>query len=244
MKKYKTNEDKWIIISIIATMIFVVFIMTSDFIGMTDSEISKTLGGIPNYIMAYGYLIPIITGLISLFLLVYIKYKVKQDNYSNEENSFYDKSQLILTIFVTLTDITIVIWYMSPFYTPNSGFIYVYFILILYIFLKIAHLSLIRKIEPQKNVRLFEPYRNEIVLSQLDEAELLIRGKASMKTMRQMYFVYFIVANIFSMGYGISAIKLDPLSVAGAALGAMGLIWVTQIILFNINSYKLKKTDE
>lgn len=152
-------------------------------------------------------LVPTLPLLIMLLKHVSISKLIKLDNFSNDENSVYEKNQSNITMWTGISTILIIINFMmfgvnfsgnfleNAFNSENSILVFLIFTsnAILGSFLEIAYTNLIKKVEPQKNADASELNYNQKMLETLDEYEIQLVGKAAAKTMGYMVFVYLFI---------------------------------------------------
>lgn len=146
-------------------------------------------------------------GLIILVVFENIKSKIKADNYSDDENSEYSKQEKNLTLTLsisTMMHITNFFLFSIDSFDSDSldinTFILLTINLTLCVYLEIAHINMLKKIEPTRYADPLSSNYNEETLELADERELQTKGKAALKTSNTMTKVYliYIIVGIFS----------------------------------------------
>ncbi len=150
-------------------------------------------------------LVPTLPLLIVILKYVSISKLIKLDNFSNEENSVYEKNQSKIIILTSISTILIIINFMMfgvnysgnflVFTSEKAILIFMIFFVnsIFGSFLEIAYTNLVKKVEPQKNADVSQLNYNQKMLETLDEYEIQVTGKAAAKTMGYMVFVYLFI---------------------------------------------------
>ncbi len=158
----------------------------------------------------YFMLIPSVFGMWALVAFINIKNKLKAEDYSNEEGSLYESKQHILQMTMsagTLTHILnfmffgINLYYIVEVDEISTGKGIILTVLwtinsLIAIYLEVANINLIKKVEPEKNADPTSFKYNSEAIDTLDERELIIAGRASLKTdaiMPIIYALFFLV---------------------------------------------------
>lgn len=157
-------------------------------------------------------LLPSLPLLIVLIIFNNTKRAIHKDNYSNEEVSVYAKNEnkLFITLSISTVIVIINIMVFGIIFSQNlislleESIIKVIVILIIFTInivlsagLEIAHVNLIKKVEPEKNTDPLDINYNIKALNTFDEHELEVIGKASSRTMCYMPFVF---TGVFLLG--------------------------------------------
>ena len=205
---------------------------------------------ISNFFINNGLLITLLLTILSLFVLMTIRYKISKDNYSDAEDSVFEKSEFILNITLMSNVVCICLNFMflgfylnatntsvSLIYTnaiPNDFNMIniIYFILILVVagFNDYFSLKLIKKVQPEKYIKAIDPDFDTKLINSLDEGELRKQGYTALIVLRKMIFVYCI---LFMLGM---LLHLD-----NSFYLAIAIIWISQniITVFTDKKYKL-----
>lgn len=143
--------------------------------------------------------------IIDIVILVFfsnIKGKIAKDNYSDEENSQFAKYEKTLLVTQSLSTMLVLtnICFISSI-VLNFNLLGVFILNgALGAYLEVAHLNLVKAVQPSKNADPTTIDYNDQALATLDEGELYTLGKVALKTMNKMLFVYlgFIILGFFT----------------------------------------------
>lgn len=154
--------------------------------------------------LIYAMLIPAFVGLCGIIKFISIRNTIKDEDYSDEEDSTYENKGHILQATMSLGTLTHILNFM---FTGINGCylfiegeidknkILIFPVLILInvsiaTYLEVANINLVKKMEPNKNADPISFKYNQDAIDKLDERELIIAGKASLKADALMPFVY------------------------------------------------------
>ena len=208
------------------------------------------VAAISTFFINNGLLITLLLTILSLLALMIIRYKISKDNYSDAEDSIYEKSEFIINITLMSNVVCICLNFMflgfylnatntsvSLIYTngiPNDFNMIniIYFILILVVagFNDYFSLKLIKKVQPEKYIKAIDPDFDTKLINSLDEGELRKQGYTALIVLRKMIFVYCI---LFMLGM---LLHLD-----NSFYLAIAIIWISQniITVYTDKKYKL-----
>ncbi|MFI3230266.1 MAG: DUF3169 family protein [bacterium] len=181
--------------------------------------------------------------LVMLAKYLNIKKAIKLDNFSNEEDSVYEKTSNKRFVITSLATLLIIVNFMmfginfsnKLFSSIDENIEKVVITLLIFTvnciigsFLEISNINLIKRVEPNKNVDPTELNYNKKALDTLDEYEMQIVGKASARTISYMAFVYLI---IFLIGLLTGQTAIFFICTLGA--------WAVNHIIYNYQHYMI-----
>ncbi len=208
------------------------------------------VAAISTFFINNGLLITLLLTILSLFVLMTIRYKISKDNYSDAEDSVFEKSEFILNItlmsnvvciclnfmflglYLNATNTSVSLIYTNAITNDFNMLNIIYFILILVVagFNDYFSLKLIKRIQPEKYIKAIDPDFDEKLINSLDEGELRKQGYTALIVLRKMIFVYCI---LFMLGI---VLHLD-----NSFYLAIAIIWISQniITVYTDKNYKL-----
>lgn len=122
--------------------------------------------------MPYLFVVAFISGSIGLGGYFYFKSKLKKDDYSNEENSFYERNEGLMSVLMMYSTLAAVINFtaigMNLFNETSLGFLLV--VNVVFSFCgEVGYISLIKKIRPELNADPLSTSFSRGYFDQLDE---------------------------------------------------------------------------
>lgn len=152
----------------------------------------------------YFMLLPTVLGIWALITFVGIRNKIKADNYSDEENSVYELKQHMLQMTMSAGTMTHILNFLfaginlyyivevQQFSDNIQGGLMTFALInaILAMYIEVANINLVKRMEPEKNADPTSFKYNQQAIDTLDERELIIAGKATLKTEAIMPLVY------------------------------------------------------
>lgn len=228
----KSNWKKGVLfIGVCALAGFVVGRMLSAIEGKV--EVHNVISSI-KAMMPYLYVIACISGLIGLGSYFYFNIKLKKDNYSNEEGSFYERNEKAMGVSLACATLSAVINFtalgINLLEHHVFGILFIVNVIISF-WGEVGHVKLIKKVRPELNADPMSVNFSREYFDRLDEYEKNKVGKASMKTITAMTPIYvclFLGCYIVTVILEISPVICLPI----------GIIWAAQTILYTYYSTK------
>lgn len=228
---------------------FIITVIICGFIGalvgggirilLNTSIASSFVLNVKNF-MPFLYVISTISGIISLISFCYFNYKLKAENYCDDENSYYDKFETSINIAINFATICGIINFtafgvnifeqtkLSVLFLINAALCFIG---------EVLFISLVKKIRPELNADPLEKNFKKNYFDKLDEFEKYKIGKASYNTMTFMtpvYVILFCISYAASLVFNISSVICIPI----------GVIWFIQTIMFTYFSIKKTKNKK
>lgn len=188
-------------------------------------------------VMPYLYIMAFISGVIGLGGYCYFSVKLKQDNYSSEEDSFYERNEKVMSMLMMCATLAAVINFTAfgVNLATSHAFDILFIINVLVAFIgEVGYVSLMKKVRPELDADPMNTNFSREYFDKLDEYEKNKVGKASMKTITAMVPVYvclFLGCYVLTIVLGISPVVCLPI----------GIIWGIQTILYTCYSIKEDK---
>lgn len=188
-------------------------------------------------VMPYLYIVALISGVIGLGGYFYFSVKLKQENYSNEEGSFYEKNEKLMSMLMMCATLGAVINFTAfgMNLVSSHAFDILFMINVVIVFMgEVGYISLTKKVRPELDADPMSTNFNREYFDKLDEYEKNKAGKASMKTITAMVPIYvglFLGCYILTLVMGVSPVICLPI----------GIIWGAQTILYTCYSIKNDK---
>lgn len=218
--------------------------------------ISAFLGGIVGFAMAYFqensmipnldrvinsmpllFVLSTVAGVVSLCMYFHYITKLKRDDFSIEENSYYEKHEIGITIALKLATICAILNFTA--FGINiknlTDLSYLFIVnVVLSLIGEVSYISLIKKLRPELNADPLDNKFSQKYYDKLDECEKHKVGKASLNTINSMTIVYIIL-------FLISYLSCDFFNISPVVCLPIGLIWLIQTLLFTYFSVKVDK---
>ncbi|MGL5676564.1 MAG: DUF3169 family protein [Cellulosilyticaceae bacterium] len=175
----------------------------------------------------YTYVVATVFGVLSLLGYCYFNIKLKKENYSNEEDSFYERHEIALSIFMILATLCVIVNFTAMGLNMNTSsplHILIGVNVILGFVGEVAYISLIKKVRPELNADPTDLKFSKSYFDKLDECEKNKVGKSCFQTMTAMMIVYigmFMFCYLLTLVFDVSPIVCLP----------VGMIWFIQTIL-------------
>lgn len=186
------------------------------------------------------YIIAFIMGIIGLGGYIYFNNKLKKENYSDEEDSFYERHERMIDITMVCSTLCAIINFMAIGLNilETTPFDILLLINVVVAFVgEVLYISLVKKIRPELNADPLQVNFKSHYFDKLDEYEKNKTGKACFQTISAMtavYVVLFIVCYILTLMFEISPIICLP----------VGIIWLVQTVLMTYYSSKEVKAKK
>lgn len=180
------------------------------------------------------YIVAFIVGVIGLIGYIFFNTKLKKENYSDEEDSFYERYEKIIDVTMMCSTLCAIINFMAIGLNllETTPFDILFIINVVLAFVgEVLYISLVKKIRPELDADPLQANFKNHYFDKLDEYEKNKTGKACFQTISVMtvvYVVLFVACYILTLLFDISPIICLP----------VGIIWLTQTVLMTYYSSK------